>query len=125
MNRRKISKPRDHTTVRLRTLVRATTAVSVLISDIAYGLGLGEIILKSALNQLLNAEIELLEVRNLGSGKVIPSLAPSEGFSKMDVDRLYYLIDLEFVSAMKPNGKGIVRVTSSKPMQKPYLDFLV
>ncbi|HBP5564658.1 motility hub landmark protein FimV [Pseudomonas paraeruginosa] len=111
--------------VRLRTLVRAIAAASVLTSGMAHGLGLGEITLKSALNQPLDAEIELLEVRDLSSGEVIPSLASPEEFSKAGVDRLYYLTDLKFTPVVKPNGKSVIRVTSSKPVQEPYLNFLV
>ncbi len=111
--------------VRLRTLVRAIAAASVLTSGMAHGLGLGEITLKSALNQPLDAEIELLEVRDLGSGEVIPSLASPEEFSKAGVDRLYYLTDLKFTPVVKPNGKSVIRVTSSKPVQEPYLNFLL
>ncbi|MFG8974305.1 motility hub landmark protein FimV [Pseudomonas paraeruginosa] len=111
--------------VRLRTLVRAIAATSVLTSGMAHGLGLGEITLKSALNQPLDAEIELLEVRDLSSGEVIPSLASPEEFSKAGVDRLYYLTDLKFTPVVKPNGKSVIRVTSSKPVQEPYLNFLV
>lgn len=110
--------------VRLRTLVRAIAAASVLTSGMAHGLGLGEITLKSALNQPLDAEIELLEVRDLGSGEVIPSLASPEEFSKAGVDRLYYLTDLKFTPVVA-NGKSVIRVTSSKPVQEPYLNFLV
>ncbi|AVK09058.1 fimV N-terminal domain [Pseudomonas paraeruginosa] len=88
-------------------------------------MGLGEITLKSALNQPLDAEIELLEVRDLSSGEVIPSLASPEEFSKAGVDRLYYLTDLKFTPVVKPNGKSVIRVTSSKPVQEPYLNFLV
>ncbi len=88
-------------------------------------IGTGEITLKSALNQPLDAEIELLEVRDLGSGEVIPSLASPEEFSKAGVDRLYYLTDLKFTPVVKPNGKSVIRVTSSKPVQEPYLNFLV
>ncbi|MFU1923740.1 FimV family protein, partial [Klebsiella pneumoniae] len=48
-----------------------------------------------------------------------------EEFSKAGVDRLYYLTDLKFTPVVKPNGKSVIRVTSSKPVQEPYLNFLV
>ncbi len=56
---------------------------------------------------------------------MIPSLASPEEFSKAGVDRLYYLTDLKFTPVVKPNGKSVIRVTSSKPVQEPYLNFLV
>ncbi|MCQ4346718.1 peptigoglycan-binding protein LysM [Pseudomonas stutzeri] len=88
-------------------------------------MGLGDISLKSALNQPLDAEIELLEVRDLGNGEVIPALAAVEEFNKVGVERPYFLTDLKFTPVLRPNGKSVIRVTSSKPVREPYLNFLV
>ncbi len=111
--------------VRVRKLVLAIAAASALTSGMAHALGLGEISLKSALNQPLDAEIELLEVRDLGDGEVLPTLAAVEEFNKVGVDRPYFLTDLKFTPVLKPNGKSVIRVTSSKPVREPYLNFLV
>ena len=111
--------------VRVRKLVLAIAAASALTSGMAHALGLGEISLKSALNQPLDAEIELLEVRDLGGNEVLPSLAAVEEFNKVGVDRPYFLTDLKFTPVLKPNGKSVIRVTSSKPVREPYLNFLI
>lgn len=111
--------------VRVRKLVLAIAAASALSSGMAHALGLGEVTLKSSLNQPLVAEIELLEVRDLASNEVIPSLASPEEFSKAGVDRQYFLTDLKFTPVLKPNGKSVIRVTSSKVVREPYLNFLV
>lgn len=111
--------------VRVRKLVLAIAAASALSSGMAHALGLGEVTLQSALNQPLVAEIELLEVRDLASNEVIPTLASPEAFSKAGVDRQFFLTDLKFTPVLKPNGKSVIRVTSSKPMREPYLNFLV
>ncbi|CAN7197049.1 peptigoglycan-binding protein LysM [Pseudomonas sp. LjRoot71] len=111
--------------VRVRKLVLAIAAASALSSGMAHALGLGEVTLQSALNQPLVAEIELLEVRDLASNEVIPTLASPEAFTKAGVDRQYFLTDLKFTPVLKPNGKSVIRVTSSKPMREPYLNFLV
>lgn len=111
--------------VRVRKLVLAIAAASALSSGMAHALGLGEVTLQSALNQPLVAEIELLEVRDLASNEVIPTLASPEAFNKAGVDRQYFLTDLKFTPVLKPNGKSVIRVTSSKPMREPYLNFLV
>lgn len=111
--------------VRVRKLVLAIAAASALTSGMAHALGLGEVTLKSALNQPLDAEIELLEVRDLGSSEVVPSLATPEEFNKAGVDRQFFLNDLKFTPVLKPNGKSVIRVTSSKPVREPYLNFLV
>jgi pilus assembly protein FimV len=122
---RKKDKTRDNAMVRVRKLVLAIAAASALSSGMAHALGLGEVTLQSALNQPLIAEIELLEVRDLASNEVIPTLASPEAFNKAGVDRQYFLTDLKFTPVLKPNGKSVIRVTSSKPMREPYLNFLV
>lgn len=111
--------------VRVRKLVLAIAAASALSSGMAHALGLGEVILQSALNQPLVAEIELLEVRDLASSELLPNLASPEEFTRAGVDRQYFLTDLTFTPVLKPNGKSVIRVTSSKPVREPYLNFLV
>ncbi|MDH1261668.1 FimV/HubP family polar landmark protein [Pseudomonas sp. GD03944] len=111
--------------VRVRKLVLAIAAASALSSGMAHALGLGEVTLQSALNQPLVAEIELLEVRDLASNEVLPTLASPEEFTKAGVDRQYFLTDLKFTPVLKPNGKSVIRVTSNKPVREPYLNFLV
>ncbi|HZX52912.1 MAG TPA: FimV/HubP family polar landmark protein [Pseudomonas sp.] len=111
--------------VRVRKLVLAIAAASALSSGMAHALGLGEVTLQSALNQPLVAEIELLEVRDLASGELLPNLASPEEFTRAGVDRQYFLTDLKFTPILKPNGKSVIRVTSSKPVREPYLNFLV
>ncbi len=111
--------------VRVRKLVLAIAAASALTSGMANALGLGEVTLRSSLNQPLDAEIELLEVRDLASAEVKPNLAPPEEFSKAGVDRQYFLQDLKFTPVVKANGRSVIRVTSSKPVREPYLNFLV
>ncbi|MFC2973505.1 FimV/HubP family polar landmark protein [Azotobacter bryophylli] len=111
--------------VRVRKLVLAIAAASALSSGMAHALGLGEITLHSALNQPLDADIEVLDIRDLESNELVPSLASPEEFNKAGVDRQYFLTDLKFTPVIKPNGKSIIRVTSTKPVREPYLNFLV
>lgn len=111
--------------VRVRKLVLAIAAASALSSGAASALGLGEVDLKSSLSQPLVAEIELLQVRDLAPNEVVPNLASPEEFTKAGVDRQYFLTDLKFTPVIKPNGKSVIRVTSSKPVREPYLNFLV
>ncbi|MCJ1887939.1 peptigoglycan-binding protein LysM [Pseudomonas sp. LA21] len=111
--------------IRLRKLVQAIAAASALTTGMAHALGLGDIHLRSALNQPLDAEIDLVEVRDLAQGEVVPKLASPEEFNKAGVDRQYFLTGLKFTPVIKPNGKSVIRVTSDRPVQEPYLNFLV
>lgn len=111
--------------VRVRNLVLAIAAASALTSEVAYALGLGEVTLKSALNQPLVAEIELLDAKSLAPGEVVPVLASAEDFNRAGVDRQYFLTDLKFTPVLRPDGKSVIQVSSSKPVREPYLNFLV
>ncbi|MBZ9780907.1 peptidoglycan-binding protein [Pseudomonas sp. REP124] len=111
--------------VQVRKLVLAIAAASALSSGMAHALGLGELTLKSAQNQPLVAEIELLDVKELTAAEVVPSLASPEDFAKAGVDRQAFLNDLTFTPVLNPGGKSILRVTSSKPLSEPMVKFLV
>ncbi|MFK0312690.1 FimV/HubP family polar landmark protein [Pseudomonas sp. NPDC090233] len=111
--------------LRIRKLVLAVAAASALSSGMANALGLGELTLKSAQNQPLDAEIELLDVRDLSAAEVAPSLAPPEEFSKAGVAYPTYLEDLTFTPVINPNGKSVLRVTSSQPLPGTVVKFLV
>ncbi|MCW8277225.1 FimV family protein [Pseudomonas sp. PCH199] len=111
--------------VQVRKLVLAIAAASALSSGMAHALGLGELTLKSTLNQPLVAEIELLDVKELTAAEVVPSLALPEEFAKAGVDRQAFLNDLTFTPVLNASGKSILRVTSSKPLSEPMVKFLV
>ncbi|MDD0975876.1 FimV/HubP family polar landmark protein [Pseudomonas fontis] len=111
--------------LRIRKLVLAIAAASALSSGMAHALGLGELTLKSAQNQPLDAEIELLDVNGLSAAEVVPSLAPAEEFSKAGVERQAFLNDLKFTPVINPSGKSVLRVTSSQPLSAPMVKFLV
>ncbi|EJN31588.1 FimV N-terminal domain-containing protein [Pseudomonas sp. GM78] len=111
--------------VQVRKLVLAIAAASALSSGMAHALGLGELTLKSTLNQPLVAEIELLDVKELTAAEVVPSLASPEDFAKAGVDRQAFLNDLTFTPVLNASGKSILRVTSSKPLTEPMVKFLV
>ena len=111
--------------VRVRNLVLAIAAATALTSKTAFALGLGEVDLRSSLNQPLLAEIELLDSRSVSAEELKPALASIEDFNKVGVDRAFFLTDLKFTPVRLPDGRHVIRVTSSKPMREPYLNFLV
>ncbi|WP_315288518.1 FimV/HubP family polar landmark protein [Pseudomonas oleovorans] len=90
----------------------------------APALGLGEITLHSALNQPFEAEIELLEVGDLGAQDLRVGLAPAEVFSRSGVERFYFLNDLRFTPLLQ-GSRSVIRVVSNRPVREPYLNFIV
>ncbi|RMR09012.1 type IV pilus assembly protein FimV, partial [Pseudomonas syringae group genomosp. 3] len=111
--------------VQVRKLVLAIAAASALSSGMAQALGLGELSVKSTLNQPLVAEIELTDAQGLNAAQVVPSLATTADFAQLGVSRQELLNDLTFTPVIDPNGRSVLRITSSKPVRVPYVKFLV
>ena len=111
--------------VQVRKLVLAIAAASALSSGMAQALQLGEMTLKSKLNQPLSVEIELLDVGGLTAAEITPSLASDQAFVDAGVDRQAFLNDLTFTPVINPSGRSVVRVTSSKPLPDSYVRFLL
>ncbi|WP_280283580.1 FimV/HubP family polar landmark protein [Pseudomonas sp. BN415] len=78
----------------------------------------------SALNQPLDAEIELLEVGDLNDSEIKVRLASSDDFERAGVERFIFLNDLRFSPVIRGSGSRI-RVVSNKPVREPYLNFIV
>ncbi|MEZ5550453.1 MAG: FimV/HubP family polar landmark protein [Pseudomonadales bacterium] len=91
----------------------------------AWSLGLGEIDLQSALNEEFVASIELLDAQGLQPDEVLVSLASTEDFNRVGVERFFFLTDLKFQVISAANGSAQVQITSSRPITEPYLNFLV
>ena len=88
-------------------------------------LGLGEIEVNSALNQPLNAQINLIAVREDEFEELRVELAPANVFDRVGVPRPFFLTQLQFQPIKLPGGGTAVRVTSKDPVREPFLTFLV
>lgn len=111
--------------VQVRKLVLAIAAASALSSGMAQALGLGELSVKSTLNQPLVAEIELTEAQGLNAAQVVPSLATTADFAQAGITRQAFLNDLTFTPVINASGKSVLRITSSRPVREPFVKFLV
>tara|TARA_R110002072_G_scaffold3830_5_gene27316 strand:+ start:12154 stop:14883 length:2730 start_codon:yes stop_codon:yes gene_type:complete len=114
---------REITMIRKLLLLVAVT-LGCLASP-AFGLGLGELELKSALNQQFSAQIKLTNVRGLQVEEILPNLASQEDFNRVGVERNYLLTDLRFKVAPNDQGEMVIFVTSNKPIIEPFLNFIV
>ncbi len=99
--------------------------ILLITSFSAYALGLGDIHVRSGLNQPLEAEIELLSVRPGDTDNISVSLASSEAFAQAGVERPFLLTNLYFRVLQRPDGKPYIRVFSQEPIKEPFLNYLV
>lgn len=92
----------------------------------ALALGLGQIQVKSKPNEPLLAEIPIISNDPAELQQLQARLASPETFARIGLDPPDGLIaDLQFAVVRDNNGNLAVRVTSTKPIDKPMLTFLV
>lgn len=89
------------------------------------GLGVGDIKVNSALNQRLNAEIELISRVEGELDDVSVKLASLRAFQKFKLNRPYFLIGIQFKVTTRADGTPIVKLTTKESIREPFLDFLV
>jgi pilus assembly protein FimV len=109
----------------LRKLALSLAVAGALSATQANALGLGEIQVKSALNEPLEAEIRLLQVRDLSPLQIQPRMADIDEFSLAGIDKSRFLTNVNFDVRVNPDGTGTIRMTSSAPIREPFLNFLV
>ncbi|MDR7089729.1 FimV/HubP family polar landmark protein [Cellvibrio fibrivorans] len=111
--------------MRLRQLVLACGLTSLVLSPYASALGLGEVKLKSTLNQPLEAEVKLLDTRDLTAEQILVALASPADFERNGVDRLFFYTEFQFQVDLEAADGPKVVITSRSPVREPYLNFLI
>ncbi len=109
----------------MRNLTKALTVVSLLAPVSGHSLGIGDIRVRSALNQNLSAEIAIVAARGENPSNIKVSLAPPEKFDEAGVPWSYFLSKIKFQPIVKPNGSMVIKVTSREALKEPYLNFLL
>ncbi|WP_461518137.1 FimV/HubP family polar landmark protein [Porticoccus sp.] len=111
--------------MKLRHLTLAAGLFGVVVSNQTFAVGLGELKLNSALNEPLDAEIQLLNVGELSELEMLVGLGSQKDFDNAGVERPFSLTDLRFEVDLSKPGNPVILVTSRKPLREPFVDFLV
>ena len=107
----------------LKSLTSAV-ASAVLLAASANAAGLGKLTVLSSLGQPLRAEIELTAVSADEASALVAKLAPAEAFRSANIDFNPALMSLRFEVEPR-NGKQVIKVTSSQPINEPFVDMLL
>jgi len=101
-------------------------AMGLLLAPLgAWALGLGDIELRSALNQPLEADILLVSATPEEVEELRATLAAPETFDRYGLDRPGYLSGLRFEVTQDNAGRDVIRVTSLDSMTEPFVTMLV
>jgi len=90
----------------------------------AYGLGVGKLTMHSALDEPLNASIELTAVTKTELESLEISLGSVGVFNMAGIDRNELLKAIKF-SVVKENGKNVIRMKTDQPFRDPFLHFII
>ena len=102
---------------------------SLLVLGLAQGvsaLGLGSITAESALNEPLEAQIELLNIGALSEQEIIVQIGSTNDYQMAGVAREYFHTGIEFEPVLAgPNGRSYIRLRTTAPVREPYLNFVI
>lgn len=91
----------------------------------AQGLGLGEITLNSALNQPLDADIELLSVEQEDLATLTATMASRDLFARYGLDRASFLDSISLDVRSRTDGRQVIHVSSNRSISEPFVTMLI
>lgn len=99
--------------------------VSLLVSSGALALDLGEITLTSALNEPLQATIELDSLAGVDAAMITVALGDQVAYDQVDIARDPYLDSIQFVIEVDNENEGRIILTSPDNVTEPFLNLII
>lgn len=90
----------------------------------ALAAGLGKITVLSPMGQPLRAELDLTASRE-ELASMTARVAPADAFKQLGIEYVPAVAGLRFVVDKRPDGQPFLRVSTDRPVNEPFLDFLV
>jgi pilus assembly protein FimV len=110
----------------LKLFVKALGVIAALVlSGAAGAVGMGGINVTTALGEPLKAEIELVAVGKADNNKMSARLASPDAFKGAGLDYPATLPKLKFEIEARANGEPYLKVTSTQPVNEPFVSLLV
>ena len=110
----------------LKTMKRGAALALLLGASVsADAAGLGKLTVHSSLGQVLNAEIDLVSVQPGELDSMTARVAAPEQFREARIEYSGSLRLLRFSVEKRPNGQPYLKVTSSAPINEPFVDALI
>ncbi len=106
-------------------LIACLLSSSFMWSSPLRALGLGEIHLNSALNEPMNAEIDLIAAAPDELTALRATLASREAFTRYGIDKPPFLSSLTFKTGKSKDGRDVLLVHSTDAIPEPFVTFLV
>ena len=108
-----------------RQTVLAAAMLTVLVSPRAFALGMGDIDMRSALNQPMDAVIELTSATDADLDQIQVSMASLQDHARIGMQKAAILANFRFSVEKNKAGKPVIRISSEELVREPYLEFLL
>jgi pilus assembly protein FimV len=108
-----------------KRLLPIIVILAMLIPFPGHAVGLGNIIVKSALDQPLEAEIELTSVTSWDLQDLVVQLASAEDFRRVGAERDFFLTQIIFDVVRRSDNSAFVRLTTPSAFNVPFLNIVV
>jgi pilus assembly protein FimV len=105
--------------------VAVAVVLTALLTPVAFGLGLGTLKTKSALNEPFEAQIPVVSASVQDFDSLKAKLADEAQFDRAGVPREAVLLNLRFEVVSSEAGADYIRVTTKDPVREPFLNFLL
>lgn len=105
--------------------VAVALALTAGVSGIAQAAGLGRLTVQSGLGQPLKAEVEITSLSGDEAASLAARLAPAEAFQQAGLEYNPALTGLNFAIDRRSDGRAVVRISSSRVINEPFIDLLV
>ncbi len=106
-------------------MIRTLLVLLFMLPAGAYALGLGDIKVRSSLEEPFDAEIALTSASRSVLDSLQVRLASSEDFARVGIKPAAAVKLLSFEVIEKPAGGAAIRITTPEPIHDPYLNFLI
>ena len=107
-----------------RISILAAGVLSVAMNRDGWALGLGELNLRSYLNEPFRADVALLDSDAFDDSDLLVGLASEVEFERLGISRDFFLTRINFQVESDEMGRRVV-LTTDAPLREPYLDLVV
>lgn len=117
-------KPRAGNGVRRRLGVLAAASILAMAGP-SWALGLGRVTVQSALGEPLRAEVDVTSLTADEASSLALRIASPEAYRAAGVDYSDLLGTLQVSLASRPDGRPVIRLSSPRAVQEPFLDVIL
>lgn len=108
-----------------RILIRLFLLAGLAAPLYAFALGVGQIEVRSSLNQTFEAEIPLITSNPVELIGLVAQIPRQQDFDQAGIERLGFLSKLRFAVQTPPGGPNVIKVRSIDPVREPSFNLLI